>query len=138
MEESGILESSKQEAFAQAVVRGINQTDAYKETHDTSNMKIESIWVAASRLASDDKVSLRIRQLKEELAAKCLWSLEDSVNTLKNVIIEPDKKADVVNAVKELNSMYGYKAAVKQEITGKDGAPLNPPELIIEISGKPQ
>lgn len=137
MAEAGVLDSAKQESFAHYIVEGKNQTEAYKMAFDAENMKDESIYVEASRMANSPKVALRIKQLKEELATQCLWSLSDSVFTLKKILEKKDAQdKDTINAIKELNSMYGYKAAIKQEITGKDGAPLNPPELIIEISGK--
>ena len=49
--------------------------------------------------------------MKEELKNKSLWSREDSVNALKSVVAMPDRASDVTGAVKELNSMHGYKEA---------------------------
>jgi phage terminase small subunit len=137
MEESGVLDSAKQEAFAHYIVEGKNQTEAYKMAFDAENMKDSSIYVEAYRLVNNPQVALRIKQLKEELASRCLWSLEDSVKTLKKIVDKEDTQdKDAINAVKELNSMYGYKAAVKQEITGKDGKDLSIKSVtIVDASG---
>lgn len=110
------LLSPKKEAFCQAFVSGKTGADSYRLSFDAENMANGTIWNKASELLNDDEVRGRIEFLRRQLEKKCLWSLEDSVNTLKSVIEAPDKTADVVSAVKELNSMYGYKAAVKQEV----------------------
>ena len=61
--------TAKQESFAQAIVDGLNQSDAYRHAYDTSNMRPETLWVKASELANDDKVSVRIQVLRD-LAAE--------------------------------------------------------------------
>lgn len=48
------------------------------------------------------------------------------------------KIADKNKSLDQLCKHFGLNAPIKQEITGKDGDPLNPPELIIAINGKPQ
>lgn len=57
----------KEEKFAQLVVELGNQSEAYRQAYDCSNMKDKSIWVNSSKLLSKAKVSLRVKQLKEDL-----------------------------------------------------------------------
>lgn len=51
----------KQEAFAQAIVTGVNQSDAYRAAYKVRpGTKAESVNVAASKLMSDAKVTQRV------------------------------------------------------------------------------
>jgi uncharacterized small protein (DUF1192 family) len=109
----------KQEAFAQAVASGMSQAEAYRTHYDVDpDCKPETIWVNASQLMSDTNVSQRVAFLKDEIAAKALWTREDSVRTLKSVIEGNDKGNEITGAVKVLNEMHGYNAPVKIEHSG--------------------
>ena len=111
--------TGKQEAFAQAVASGLTQAEAYRMSYDVSPETLNStVWEEASRIANDRKVSARIALLKDEIAAKALWTREDSVRTLKTVIEGNDKGNEITGAVKVLNEMHGYNAPQKIEHTG--------------------
>ena len=111
--------TGKQEAFAQAVASGLTQAEAYRMSYDVSPETLNStVWEEASRIANDRKVSARIALLKDEIAAKALWTREDSVRTLKTVIAGNDKGNELTGAVKVLNEMHGYNAPQKIEHTG--------------------
>ena len=110
--------TAKQENFCQAIARGMNQSDAYRSAYDAGNMKPESINVNASKLCADAKVALRVTALKDEIAAKALWTREDSVLTLKYVIDASDKGMEITGAVKVLNEMHGYNAPKEINVTG--------------------
>jgi phage terminase small subunit len=113
----------KQESFAQAVASGMSQSDAYRATGDVSeDTKPESIWERASLIASDIKVQSRIAQLKDEIAAKALWTREDSVRTLKDIATdEAARHGDKTGAVKVLNEMHGYNAPKEINVNGNLG-----------------
>lgn len=110
--------TAKQENFCQAIASGMNQSDAYRSAYDAGNMKPESINVNASKLCADAKVALRVTELKDEIAAKALWTREDSVLTLKYVIDASDKGMEITGAVKVLNEMHGYNAPKEINVTG--------------------
>ena len=124
--------TSKQEAFARLVAEGSSQADAYRSAFN-SKAKPESVHVNASKLMSDAKVSLRVEELKQELAEKSLWTRLNSVEVLASIArgrsnisedgepVEPARDSDRVNAVKALNSMHGWD---KQTIdhTSSDGS----------------
>lgn len=57
----------KEEKFAQLVVELGNQSEAYRQAYDCSNMTDKSVWELASRAVNEDKVMSRIEQLKQEL-----------------------------------------------------------------------
>ena len=109
----------KQEKFAQEVASGKSQADAYRAAFDCKRSKPETVQANASRLMADSRVSARVKELKEKLSEKALWSREDSVNALLSVIQNPDKQRDIVAAVKELNLMHGYEAPKEIKHSGE-------------------
>lgn len=111
--------SPQREAFARAVADGKSQAEAYREAYPKSKAwKPETVWSRASVLMRDSKVSARVDELKKALAELSLWTREEAVRALREVIAAPDKRSDVINAVKELNAMHGYKAAEKLDVSG--------------------
>ena len=109
--------TSKQEAFAQAIAGGMNQSDAYRSAYNTGKYKPEAIHVNASKMMADARVSLRLKELRDELANKSLWTREQSVFVLVGVIDEGESRAgDKISAVKVLNDMQGFNAPTKLDV----------------------
>jgi hypothetical protein len=122
----------KQEAFAQGVADGLSLAEAFRRANPSAaKWKPETIWVRASQWMASDKVATRVEKLKAALAEKALWTREDSVRTLIEVINDPDRKADVIAATKELNAMHGFDAPKKIEHGGNVGG-----VLVINIGGQ--
>jgi len=67
-------------------------------------------------MMANDKIRTRVRELKEAIAEKVLWTREDSIRALKDSVDE--KGAVRVSAVKELNAMHGFNAPKKVEHSG--------------------
>ena len=123
--------TAKQEAFAQAIADGMNQSDAYRSAYNAGKMKPESVQQTASRLMDDLKVSSRVAELKQAIADKGLWTRERSVKALAAIADGSEAKAnEIVAAIKELNSMHGFNAPTKQEIS------LTFPKVINVIAGR--
>ena len=118
--------TAKQENFCQAIADGKTQADAYRLAYNALNMKAESIHCKASILMSDGKVSARVDELKKALAAKQLWSREQSVNVLVGVINEADAGTTKIAATKELNAMFGFNAPTKSELSVSGGIVIIP------------
>ena len=108
----------KQEAFCQAVVSGMTQSDAYRSAYDVSpETKNETIHRKASELMEHGMVSARVRELRDILAMQQMWSRQDSVNVLKEIVQDGESRAgEKTSAVKELNAMYGFNAPVKAQV----------------------
>lgn len=123
--------TAKQEAFAQAIADGMNQSDAYRSAYNAGKMKPDGINVNASKLRADAKVALRVAELKKAIADKGLWTRERSVKALAAIADGSEAKAnEIVAAIKELNSMHGFNAPTKQEIS------LTFPKVINVIAGR--
>jgi len=125
----------KQEAFAQAVASGLTQSDAYRKAYTVGvNTKHETINQTSCRLMADPNIYARVETLKGELSKKGLWSREDSVRALLSVLDDPDKKTDIIAAVKELNSMHGFNEPQKVDHTSSDNSMS--PKPAIELDAK--
>jgi hypothetical protein len=63
--------TGKQSAFVHAVLKGANQSDAYRLAYNAENMSDSTIWNEASKLFANPKVSARIKagQRRQEAAA---------------------------------------------------------------------
>lgn len=111
--------TSQQEAFARAVAEGKSQAEAYRTAYPRSNdWKDSAVWVKASEMMANGKVSGRVAELRAELAAKSLWSREQSVKILAEIAAAGEKDGDRVRAVAELNKMHGFIAPEKVEHSG--------------------
>ena len=53
-----------------------------------------------------------------EFVEQSMWARNLSIEALKEVIEAPDRKSDVVAAVRELNAMHGFHEAQKIEHSG--------------------
>lgn len=112
--------TAKQEAFAQAVASGMNQSDAYRSAYDAGNMAAKTVTEKASALAADGKVSARVAELKAALATKALWTREMSVLALADIAQGEEVRAnEKVAAIKELNAMHGFNEPVKVQVAGE-------------------
>lgn len=113
--------TAKQEAFAQCVANGMTQSDAYRSAYDVSpDTKAKSVTELASTLMADVNVSSRVAELKDILAMQQLWTREEAVNTLKEIVGHQESKAnEKTAAIKELNSMLGFNATQKHQVTGE-------------------
>ncbi len=108
--------TAKQEAFCQSIADGMNQSDAYRSAYNAAAMKAETIQSKACLLMAGGKVRARVDSLREELANKSLWTREQSVAVLREVVEACDAKhPDKISAVKVLNEMQGFNAPVKTE-----------------------
>ncbi len=116
--------TNRMDGFAQAIAGGKNQSDAYRENYSTKTMAEKTIWARASELAKNSKVTVRISQIKSELAAVCLWTREQSVIALSRIAETSERDSDRIAAVKELNIMHGFNEPGKLELLGPDGVPL--------------
>lgn len=122
----------KQERFAQLYVELGSAAEAYRRAYDSEG-KPESVQVSASRLLADAKVTLRINSIREELAEASLWRRVDSIAILAEIARGEDSEAktsDRVSAVKEINSMFGWK---RQEV--KHSGQIDTP-LIVVLDGE--
>lgn len=69
--------TGQQEKFAVGIASGKTQADAYREAYPKAKKwKDEAVYVEASRLLDNPKVSLRLKELRERLAGLGIASAE--------------------------------------------------------------
>lgn len=118
--------TAKQEAFAQAIADGKNQSDAYRTAYSVGSMTAATINVKASEVMSNGKVAVRVAELREALASKSLWTREQSVAVLIDVIDDGESRGgDKISAVKVLNEMQGFNAPTKLDVNLKFPRTIN-------------
>lgn len=131
--------TSKQEQFAQNIADGMTQADAYRNAYNAENMSDNSIWVNASKLTADAKVAVRIKELKDKIAAKKLWTREMGVKALMRAyqIAEKNEQSSAMTqAAKELNAMHGYNEPTKIDHTSSDGSMSPNRQTLDDFYGK--
>lgn len=94
------------------------KTQSPKQAAITAGYAAGSASVTASKLLKKANILAELAKLNSQLIKSTTWSREDSIKTLLQVIAKPKNPADVVNAVKVLNQMQGFDAAVKIEHSG--------------------
>ncbi len=115
--------TAKQEMFAQKIVEGMTQADAYRSAYSTNNMTDKSVWERASRVANDDKVKSRIAELREQVAKAAIMTAQERLKWLTGVIkSEAEATADKLKASDQMNKMQGeyvqkIEADVKSEVS---------------------
>ena len=94
--------TQKQLDFCQAIVEGLNQTDAYRRGYDTEKMADKTVHEAASRLMGDSKVIARIEELR-------LPATQETQKTYNNWLKELENLAffDIRQLVNEQGSPLG-------------------------------
>jgi phage terminase small subunit len=69
----------KREAFAQAIVSGLSQADAYRKAYAAENMKPATVQKRASELMADGEVRGRVEALRKPVVEKLQYGLEDAM-----------------------------------------------------------
>jgi len=128
------------EKFAQALVKTGNQSEAYREAYNALKMKPETVHRAAHELMQNPNVAARIAELRAAAAKRNEITVDDLVAELEEARqaglgATSPQAAAAVAATMGKAKILGF-LIDKGEITGKDGTPLQPPELVIVIDGK--
>lgn len=89
--------NKNRENFCNYYVESGNASDAYRRAYPRSEKwKDEAVWVGASNLLKNDKVSVRVKELQEEQKSKSDITKEKVLNELSNIAFS--SIADMHNA----------------------------------------
>lgn len=112
-----ILDNAKHEKMVQLKIKGYSQRQAYKEVYD-NNMTDEQIDIEASKIFNSPKVSLRYKELMQELEDKSIMSAKDRMKWLTNLINGEDGYiSDKLKSIDILNKMSGeYITKIEAEV----------------------
>lgn len=119
--------TAKQEAFAQAVITGMSQSDAYRAAYKVRpGTKLESINVAASKLMSDAKVTQRVAELRKPVVEAAQITLASHLARLQ-CLSEAAEAGNQYSAAIAAEVSRGKASGLyveKLEHTGKDGGAI--------------
>lgn len=107
----------KQEKFAQAIaLEGMNKADAYRSAYDTSRMGDDTIYVKACNLAAQDKIAVRIAELRQQAMTPKVMSAQKRREKLTELAEHEDPNVSM-KAIDLLNKMDGeYVQKVEAEV----------------------
>lgn len=111
--------TAKQEQFAQNIIQGMTQADAYRSAYSTKRMADKTIHENASRLANDSKVRARIDELRGQISTESIMTAQKRLRWLTELIeSEKESTTDKLKAVDIMNRMQGeYVQKVQAEVT---------------------
>lgn len=99
--------TAKQEKFAQAIaLEDMSQADAYRSAYDTSKMGDDTIYVKACNLAAQDKIAVRIAELRKEAMTPKVMNAQKRREKLTELTTHEDPNV-VMKAIDLLNKMDG-------------------------------
>lgn len=120
--------TQKQEAFALAYVETGNAAEAYRRAYDVkAATQHSSIYVAASRLLDNPKVMLRVKELQEQAAEMCLYTVRDAFTEYemaRQLALQEANPSAAVSAVSGKVKLFGLEAPArsKHEHSSPDGS----------------
>lgn len=94
--------TAKQEKFAQNIITGMTQADAYRNSYNAEKMTDKQIWEEASKLMAKPKVAQRVQELRAEMASDSIMSAKERLEFLTRVIKGEENDKDY--AVADLNT----------------------------------
>ena len=84
----------KQFAFVQGLLAGMTASDAYRAAYDAQSMSTEAIWVAASRLKAETKVSLWLDTVRSQQLADTAITKESHTRELLRLAKAAEKSGN--------------------------------------------
>ena len=112
---------------------------AYRYAYTTDNMSFDTVASEAYVVRTRPHVAYRLYEIETSATEKIIVSVAEKKQWLKTIVevslqavVDPKTLRDVlagdpkaaISAIAELNKMDGHHAPKKNEITGKDGAPI--------------
>jgi phage terminase small subunit len=118
----------KQEKFCMVYVETGNASEAYRQAYNAENMKEASINVNASKLLTDAKIALRIKELKSGHTKRHELTIDDLVKQLEEarqvaLTLENPQCSAAISATMGTAKLLGL-VVDKNETTGANGGAI--------------
>ena len=110
--------TANQEQFAQNIIQGMSQADAYRAAYPNQRMSDKTVREAASRLMANSKVMARLTELREELVKPGIMTAQERLKWLTGVINSGEESTgDKLGAIYIMNKTQGeYVQKVEAEV----------------------
>ena len=111
--------TAKQELFVQNIIKGMSQADAYRSAYSTKNMADKTIHENASRLANNNKVLARLKELRGQLTNETIMTAQKRLEWLTELIGRAEETTgDKLKAIDIMNKMQGeYTQKIEAEVS---------------------
>lgn len=96
----------KQENFCNYYVECGNASEAYRRAYKAEKMKDEAVWVNASKLLANTKVTLRVKELQEQLQSKSDLKKEDTIKWISELVNFDAVECLFVNRLSDIPPQY--------------------------------
>ena len=106
--------TAQQESFSQGVASGLNQSEAYRQSYNTTDMLQETVHEAASHLAAEYKVTTRIAQLRETVTEANLMTRKEAFDEA-GVILEGSSKVNQWGPANQANKTRIQLAGLQEQ-----------------------
>ena len=98
----------KQEKFVKNIVlEGMNYSDAYRNSYNTSGMSDKTVTEKASRLKDQDNIRTRIEELRAEIDSPKIMSVTRRAEKLSEYAENSEDPNVAMKAIDLLNKMTG-------------------------------
>lgn len=95
--------TAKQEKFAQNIVKGMSQIDAYRDAYNADGMSDNAVSREASLLMKNPKISQRHKELGEDTRKSTIMTAQERLEYLSKIIQGEEKeKIYAINNGEEL------------------------------------
>ena len=110
--------TANQEQFAQNIIQGMSQADAYRAAYPNQRMSDKTVWETSSKLANNPKVITRLEELRNALANPAIMTAQERLKWLTGVINSGEESTgDKLRAIDIMNKMQGeYVQKVEAEV----------------------
>ncbi len=127
--------TAKQEQFVKNIIDGMSQADAYRSAYDTQRMKDKTVWEKASALMKNDKVTARLKELRDQLAKPTIMSAQERLEFLTQVI-NGTKGEKVVEMVDGEPTEIEVPASMKNRLSAIDIMNKMQGEYVTKVEGE--
>lgn len=115
----------QQELFCQKYIEcKCNASEAYRRAYNCEKSGDNTIWVNASRLLNETKVTLRIQELQAEAAKRSQFTVDDAIreyNEARLIAAAENQAAPMISATKAKCELFGLDAPKKINLEGSIG-----------------
>lgn len=122
--------TAQQEAFCLAYLETGNAAESYRRAYNKDpNARDEWLYVSASQLLDNPKVSIRVAELQEQARKLSLYSVKaafDELEQARQLANETKNPSAAVAAVNGKMKLFGLEKAGQMQVehTGKGGGPV--------------
>ena len=115
--------TDKQQEFVRQLLEGKSASDAYRAAYSVENMSNEAIWVEASRVKNDPKVSLWLTKAKIGSFTRMTHTVETINERLEHLSHAAEVAGNygaAVNATQAQAKLYGLMVDKVEDVTKPD------------------